>query len=195
MRRLCAKIVEVMRGGGEKQEYGRHPSGPTKMAVFGSFLVWKGPCWYWWPSIYVRAHRNWFWIISWHFCLLRSFLKGVGRPFWPYFLDLVCVIMLKMSYLISLHPLLFENIAYVKYFLNFHFVFVLVFVFLFVFVFVFVVVFVFSGWTPVLSSFRRCMKCWLECWNRRNTDVLLIFGLLAEGEGGEGGEGEGEKQK
>ena len=56
LRRLCATIVEVMRG--EKQEYGRHPSGPTKMAVFGSFLVWKGPCWYWWPSIYVRAHRN-----------------------------------------------------------------------------------------------------------------------------------------
>ena len=56
-------------------------------------------------------------------------------------LDLVCVIMLKMSYLISLHPVLFENIAHVKYFLNFNSVFVLV----FVFVFVFVVVFVFSG--------------------------------------------------
>ena len=31
--------------------------------------------------------------------------------------------MLKMSYLISLHPVLFENIAHVKYFLNFDFVF------------------------------------------------------------------------
>ena len=44
LRRLCAKIVEVMRGeGGEKQEYGRHPSGPTKMAVFWLFLGLEGP--------------------------------------------------------------------------------------------------------------------------------------------------------
>ena len=57
----------------------------------------------------------------------------------------------------------------------------------FVFVFVFVVVFVFSRWTPVLSSFRRWMKCWLECWNHQNTDVLLIVDLMA-GEGGEEGE-------
>ena len=41
LRRLCAKIVEVMRG--EKQEYGRHPSGPTKMAVFWLFLGLEGP--------------------------------------------------------------------------------------------------------------------------------------------------------
>ena len=43
LRRLCAKIVEVMRGEGEKQEYGRHPSGPTKMAVFWLFLGVEGP--------------------------------------------------------------------------------------------------------------------------------------------------------
>ena len=41
LRRLCATIVEVMRG--EKQEYGRHPSGPTKMAVFWLFLGLEGP--------------------------------------------------------------------------------------------------------------------------------------------------------
>ena len=70
-----------------------------------------------------------------------------------------------------LEPLLFENIVHVLYYLNF--------VFVFVSVFVFVVLFVVSGWTPVLSSFRRCMKCWLECWNRRNTDVLLTIGLMA----------------
>ena len=42
--------------------------------------------------------------------------------------------MLKMSYLISLHPVLFENIAHVKYFLNFNSVFVFVFVFVFFFI-------------------------------------------------------------
>ena len=26
----------------------------------------------------------------------------------------------------------------------------------------------------VLSYFHRCMKYWLECWNRRNTDVLSL---------------------
>ena len=76
-----------------------------------------------------------------------------------------------------LEPLLFENIVHVLYYLNF--------VFVFVSVFVFVVVFVVSGWTPVLSSFRRCMKCWLECWNRGNTEVLLIIGLMAGEEGEE----------
>ena len=70
-----------------------------------------------------------------------------------------------------LEPLLFENIVHVLYYLNF--------------VFVFVFVFVVSGWTPVLSSFRRCMKCWLECWNRGNTEVLLIIGLMAGEEGEE----------
>ena len=91
---------------------------------------------------------------------------------------------LRMSYLISLKPLLFKNIAHVLYFLNFAFVFV------FVCVFVFVVVFVVFGWTPMLSSFRRCMKCWVECWNRGNREVLLIIGLMAGG--GEEGEGRGE---
>ena len=57
-RRLWRLCEEKEKEKEKKQEYGRHPSGPTKMAVFGSFLVWKGPCWYWWPSIYVRAHRN-----------------------------------------------------------------------------------------------------------------------------------------
>ena len=40
-----------------------------------------------------------------------------------------------MSYLISLKPLLFKNIAHVLYFLNFAFVFVFVCVFVFVVVF------------------------------------------------------------
>ena len=62
---------------------------------------------------------------------------------------------------------------------------VLVFVFVFVFVCVFVFVSVITRWTLALSSFRRCIICWIWCSNHENIDVLMLIGLVAgEGEGG-----------
>ena len=48
---------------------------------------------------------------------------------------------------------------------------------------VFVFVFATSRWTPVLSSFRPCMICWMRCSNHENIHVLMMIGLVTEGEG------------
>ena len=68
---------------------------------------------------------------------------------------------------------------------------VLVFVFVFVFVCVFVIVLVITRWTLALSSFRRCIICWIWCSNHENIDVLMLIGLVA----GKEEEKEEEKEK
>ena len=62
---------------------------------------------------------------------------------------------------------------------------ILVFVFVFVFVCVFVIVLVITRWTLALSSFRRCIICWIWCSNHENIDVLVLIGLVAENGGEE----------
>ena len=39
-----------------------------------------------------------------------------------------------------------------------------------------------TRWTLTLSSFRRCMICGLQCWNRRNVAVYWGFSLQREEE-------------
>ena len=71
------------------------------------------------------------------------------------------VIIIRMSYLTSLHPRLFKNIAHVGSYLYF----VIVFVFVFVYVFVFVLCIFVSGDGP-------CPQLSQNIWFDRLTEVL-----------------------